>query len=281
MLTPVGRDPFRLEIVNVPDTSLELPMRKVPRRVVRWLEAGTPGAVVRFGEGEGRILSAAPDDELSMKVAVRKVRRQTGLTLSDADVMAIRTDVMRAFDEADVLGIRGSDSFSEEHLMWVERLEALYDERTADGRPPAIVTHCLVNNALRDALPRLLRGQPRVTIVTCRDLEETFRAKYGVRDVNVVQIPSQYIMREVDSDWERRLHHVPIWPDYYEEVRARLEPREPGELFLIGAGLFGKGLCIDVKHRGGIALDLGSTLDRLAGKVTRGPGRPKPYRPPA
>ena len=41
--------------------------------------------------------------------------------------------------------------------------------------------------------------------------------------------------------------------------------------FLVGAGIFGKDLCIRIRELGGIALDMGSCLDLMAGKVTRGP----------
>ena len=94
-------------------------------------------------------------------------------------------------------------------------------------------------------------------------------------------MPSQYVMRTVDDEYERALHGIPIWPDVVDRIRDELEVRQRGEVFLVGAGLFGKELCIRVRERGGIALDLGSCLDGMADKVTRGPNRPKPYRPPA
>jgi hypothetical protein len=71
---------------------------------------------------------------------------------------------------------------------------------------------------------------------------------------------------------------VPIWPDFYRRLEEEIEVREQGEVFLVGAGLFGKSLCVRIRERGGIALDMGSTLDGIAGKVTRGEGRPT-FRP--
>lgn len=259
----------------------ELSLRQVPRLVARWIGERRPAAVVRFGEGEGRMLVADPSDDTSMLVAARKLRRQTGRKFSGAQVLRIQALVRRAFDTADVLGIRGGDNFLEEHLMWVRRIEALYEDALSQGRPPAYVSHCLFNNALRDALPELLAGQERVSVVSCRDLREPIESRYGVPDVRVYQVPSQYIMRNVDDEYEAALHDVPMWPDFYWDLVDRLHPREPGEIFLIGAGVFGKSLCIDVRERGGIALDMGSTLDGLAGKVTRGRGRPEPYRRPS
>ena len=215
-----------------------------------------------------------------MKVATNKVRRQTGLKLSQKQLLRVKWHVMNAFDHADVVGIRSSAGFKEEHQMWVDRIESLFAQRLAEGRAPAYVTHCLVNGALANALPSLLAGQTRVSVISCRDIGEKIQVEYGVDDVRVFQVPSQHIMREIDGDYEAALHGVPMWPNFYAELRASLTVRHPGEVFLVGAGLFGKDLCIRVKELGGIALDMGSTMDSIAGKITRGPKKPPPYRPP-
>ena len=255
----------------------ELSRAELVKRTAEWIREQTPVAIVRFGEGEGRLLTADPSDAQSMKVAARKLRRQSGIMFPPQDVLKIKSQVLRAFDEADVIGIRGSDSFNDEHKMWVERIERAYDERLAQGRRPAHVSHCLLNNSLRDALPTLLEEQRRISVISCRDLKPYLAAECGIDDVRVFQVPSQYIVREVDGPYESTLHDVPIWPEFYENVRASLSVRAPGEVFLVGAGIFGKELCIRVRDLGGIALDLGSSLDKMADKVTRGPNKPEPY----
>jgi hypothetical protein len=251
---------------------------RVPRIVGEWINNRTPGAAVRFGEGEGRLLTATESDPTSIKVAVRKLRRQTGLTIPRKDVLAIRALTMQAFDGADIIGVRGSPSFSEEHLMWVRRLEALLDERTGHHRRgSAYVSHSLFNNNLRDELPALLRGQDRISVISSRDVKPVIQRDLPVADVRVYQVPSQFVMRRVDGPYEATLHDVPIWPDFYRDIQSAITVRQEAEIFLIGAGILGKYLCIRVKELGGIALDMGSTLDGLAGKTTRGPGRPEPF----
>lgn len=266
--------------VRPADAPASISRERLTRKVRAWIQERTPVAVVRFAEGEGRVLAADPADEESVRVAANKLRRQTGREYSLESVLRIKRDVMRAFDEADVVGLHGSASFDEEHAMWVARLEALFEERVALGRRPAYLAHQLLNRSLAEALPTLLEGVGSVSVITCRDLRARIEADYGVPHVRVFQVPSQFVVRDVDGEFESALHDVPIWPHFLRDLRSRLTVREPGEVFLVGAGLFGKELCIRIRDLGGIALDLGSTLDSLAGKVTRGASKPAPYKVP-
>ena len=201
--------------------------------------------------------------------------------LPQEDILEIKSLVMNALDKADVVGIRGSDSFNDEHKIWVERIEMVFEARVAQGRPTPYVSHCLLNNQLRDSLALVLEGQRRISVISCRDVGPRLQAVCGAEDVRVFPVPSQYVMRHVDGEYEAALHGVPIWPDFYHRLRDEISVRDRGEVFLIGAGLFGKDLCIRVRDLGGIALDLGSCLDGMADKVTRGPRKPEPYRAPA
>jgi hypothetical protein len=238
----------------------------------------SPIAVVRFGEGEARLLLADPDDPTSMKAAIKKLCRQTGLTFSAEEMLKVKQLVMSALDEADVIGLGTSASFADEHIELGEQIAAIYEQRVARGRKPTYVTHSLVNNELRNALPELIGAGGPLSVVSCRDVGPALEARHAVADVAVYQVPSQYVVRDVDGEYEAALHDVPVWPDFYRDLRDRIAVRERGEIFLVGAGLFGKGLCIRIRELGGIALDMGSTLDGLTGKVTRGRGRPE-FRP--
>jgi hypothetical protein len=76
---------------------------------VPWLrgriEARTPVAVVRFGDGEAKLLTADAGDPESMKPAIRTLRRQTGQSFAPASVLEIQALVALALDQADVAGI--------------------------------------------------------------------------------------------------------------------------------------------------------------------------------
>lgn len=234
----------------------------------------TPAAIVRFGEGEARVLCATAEDEISMDQAVRKLAKQTGMIFSPGHVLRIKALLLDALGSADIVGIGFSKRFSEEHKEWMRRIEVLHSELRQRKNSSQSITHCTINQDLRDQLADLLSDARQLSVVSCRDLESPLVDAYDLDDVAVYQIPSQYVMRDVDSEYEARLHEVPIWPDFYADLDSRIQVRERGEVFLVGAGIFGKSLCIRIRKLGGIALDMGSTLDGMAGKVTRGRNRP-------
>lgn len=241
--------------------------------VTEWIreriERREPAALVRFAEGEGKVLAASNDDPESLKPPIRTLKRQTGVSFSPDAVFAVQARLALAFDEADVLGIRYFDGSSAEARKWLDQLAARHSERVAAGRQPAALAHCLLDWS---PLPELLAGR-RIGVISCRDVKPVLESEWGVEDVAVYQVPSQHVVRDVDGAYEATMHGVPMWPDAHARVRAELTVREQGEVFLVGAGLFGKDLCIRVRDLGGIALDMGSGLDRIAGKITRGPKR--------
>ncbi|MGC1851314.1 MAG: hypothetical protein WA687_02610 [Solirubrobacterales bacterium] len=260
--------------------STQLSRRQTVRMVSRHIAEGRPIAVVRFGEGEARLLAADPANPTSMKAAIKKLRRQSGLTFSAKEMLKVKALLMNALDEADVVGLRTSKSFAEEHRELGELIASVYAERVAQGRRPGHLAHSLLNSDLCEALPALLAGQQQLSVVSCRDIGPILKADHNLTDITAYQVPSQYVVRDVDGPYEAALHDVPIWPEFYQRLRAELTVRSRGEVFLVGAGLFGKDLCIRIRELGGIALDMGSTLDAIASKVTRGRNRPTFRAPP-
>lgn len=230
------------------------------------IDARDPTAVVRFGDGEAKLLKAHAGDAASMGPAVRTLEGQTGIAMGASAVIEIRSLVLRAWEGADVIGV-----FLGNQCMR-NRLVALRAERLASTGSSPLVARSMLHHDIVDELPSLLTGHP-VSVVSCRDLKPVLEADWGLEDVAAYQVPSQHAVRDVDGPYEQQLHHLPIWPNGHAEVRTRLQVREPGEVFLVGAGLFGKDLCIQIRDQGGIAIDMGSALDRIAGKLTRGPKR--------
>ena len=257
---------------EVADGSVLLLKAELTEWLRQHIEGRIPAAVVRFGDGEARLLFADPDADESLAKATRELELESGLPLSREAVLEVRASVALAFDQADVLGIRFGKRAPSAYAGWMKRLAAFYNARVAAGRPPTVIAHCMLGSQQMQSLPSLLRGR-RMSCISCRDLKPVLEHQWGAVDVAVYQIPSQHRTRYLDGAYEAAMHDIPIWPDAYTDVRARLTVRERGEVFLVGAGMFGKELCIHVRNQGGIGIDMGSALDQLAGKVTRGPLR--------
>lgn len=177
--------------------------------------------------------------------------------------------IAEAYENADVLGILGGHELVEERM---NPLTSRYVEEVAAGRPAATLASCLLHHDVFDALPGMVAGR-RVSVVSCRDVKPILEADWRLEDVAAYQVPSQHDARDIDDAYEAALHDERIWPDAHARVCSELAVREAGEVFFVGAGMFGKDLCIRVRDQGGIALDLGSALDRMVGKITRGPRR--------
>jgi hypothetical protein len=71
----------------------------------------------------------------------------------------------------------------------------------------------------------------------------------------------------------------PHWPTMFNEVPKWLKSIPvKGNLFLVGAGGFGKIYCHMIKQHGGMAFDVGSLFDGWAGYGTRSYIRENPKR---
>ena len=159
------------------DGPAELSRKQAVQLITSWIQRRIPAAVIRFGEGEGRLLVADPADPESIRVAANKIRRQTGLRLSPEEVLGVevarderlRRGGRRRAPRQRVVQRRAPDVGRADH--------GLFEERLAQGREPAYVTHCMLNNSLRDSLRSLLEGQPPVSVISSRDVKATDPAR--------------------------------------------------------------------------------------------------------
>lgn len=254
--------------MNAPESMSQVELSEWLRSKMR---ERSPAAMVRFGDAEAQLLAVDSEDAGSMGATITMLECQSGLSLASKHVLKIRELIELAFDRADVLGIAPRPRGGAEHTARMRTLADRYAERVAAGRPVALAS-CMANDGILDALPELLRGR-RVGVISCRDVKPVLEGEWKVAEVVDYQMPSQYQVRDVDGAYEATMHDMPIWPDAHVRAHAKLTVREPGEVFLVAVGPFGKDLCVRVRELGGIALDMGSALDRLAGKVTRGPRR--------
>jgi hypothetical protein len=237
---------------------------------LNWAKERRPAAITRFMEGEARLLWAQADDADRIKIACNKLQKQTGMVFAVEEMFKVRDRLLCALDESDVVAFRGYKSIPSEHQVWLDRIEEVFNARQAHRKQHTYVTAGTINRDLHLALGELIKGRQKLSVISSRNIAPVLKEVYGVQDVRTYQIPSQHVRRLVDDNYEAKLHNTPIWPDFILDLERRLEVREPGEIYLIGAGLFGKHLAVRIRSLGGFALDLGSEMDRMVGKPTRG-----------
>lgn len=227
--------------------------------------------MIRYGEGEGRILGASRAESLSLRVARRKIKKQTGQWISENDLFELQGDISLSFLYADIIGLGCQESWGEEYEQWYQVVAGKYlDAVPEEIRIGQLITHPFVNYNILDRLSEIACDAKCVTLITCRDLASSKAFASLATPLRQVQIPSQYVKRSHDGMHESSMHDVLVWPGVYRELIAIAQGCQPGDLLLVGAGLFAKYVCAVAKQHGAVAIDMGSALDQLAGLKTRG-----------
>lgn len=117
-----------------------------------------------------------------------------------------------------------------------------------------------------DLYRSLFRELSAVSYISCHELDGFLLQRFGLRVQRKYRIPAEHAWRTFFGHDESASES--FYPTVFNRIMAELAP-EPGEVFLVGAGIAGKLLCERIRERGGIALDLGSVMDLWAGFATR------------
>ncbi len=184
-----------------------------------------------------------------------------------------------AVAEADALGVRGlwrpqPQDKSEIAAVLLDRLNgnprgmsgiwrgttdilARAERGALDGK---IICSAHIYFGLLSDLERLIAAAPRTHCLTSSAIAVA-RLRTAFSDAEITHIPLRDTPIPVDS--------LPDAPDFLDQTDARLPADLTGELVLIGAGAWANFYAVTVKRRGGVALDIGSAFDLLAGHLTR------------
>ena len=106
-----------------------------------------------------------------------------------------------------------------------------------------------------NALVRMIGSQDRIGLISSKpELAKLLRDLLSV-EVDYYQTPEMY--HRIASADDKESHDLGVFSD----VHGRLRVRHPGQLFLVGAGIWGKVYCHKIQALGGIALDIGAVCD--------------------
>lgn len=241
----------------------------------------SPFMMIRIGDGEANLLRFAEHEgsfEWKWVNALFELHDNQRLSLEES--RGIARDMLDAIAAADVVGLRPlCPAPIDQHFNAISQTIESGDMRGALGMigafsqadravrnhefRHAVITSAWVHLALLEHLDRLLDAAGQVIVITGRgELAALFSRKLGSRLAAFLAIPLQ----ASDQAMPHRDFHYPV---RYRQVLEALQGNLHGALVLVGAGIFGKKYCAVARQSGGVALDLGSAFDVLAGVRTR------------
>jgi hypothetical protein len=243
------------------------------------LQARTPLSIVRMGDGEMNLLTyrAYPGSPLLDRYSVLKTVEQQldRFVPDDVWMLALREMMLSAVQQADVVGVLG---------LWRPKplpdVDLIIDALARDLRGSSgywrgidfmlrlaesgmlknkIVASAHLYFGILDHLDELVLASRRTYLITNRS--ELLRAMID-RHAGM-----QFDLIEIGGTAQAEMPFAT--PAFLVDFHSKLPPDLAGCCCLIGAGPWAEIYCSWVKRRGGVAIDLGSGFDLLAGTVSR------------
>ncbi len=254
--------------------------------IVERICSRTPFSLLRAGDGEGNVLSltlprSLPECDMKCLNLMFHIMDRQAVSLSDGE--SISSSMASAFENADVIGTRlfrhGDEKGAFDETSWflaalsdgeirgsvgalkaIQFLDSLVSKNKVRGR---ILTSAWIHLYLIGKLDKLIESAESLVVISGRrELAAIFLNRYKNKIIEFIDIPLQASECKVND----RVKH---YPGHYVEVISKLQKNLCGALVLVGAGIFGKIYCDIAKKSGGIAVDMGSAFDLLAGHSTR------------
>jgi hypothetical protein len=244
----------------------------IAARVRSCLTDRVPGSFIRLGDGEGNVLGLDDADYPTLgRFAAREISRlhfgAPEILLADPE---LRITLIEAIRNADLVGV--PNPFRIERLLGEpargDRVRGLFgvysvlkylDHHTDDLRLRTKTGTLEFHRALLPHLHALVRERELGLVCGYPDLPEAFRRHLGATNVTFHPVPRAGRGSQDSGHYPRR----------YRELIDELSRAQPATLYLVGAGMPGKVYCDVIRSAGAVALDVGSTMDVLAGVRSR------------
>lgn len=215
-------------------------------------------SVIRLGDGEGALLNYK-DAEMEENLKHCLKIWFGSQILSNDELANICTQLENAIASADILGLPRKKQLHIEYRYCAILPKVLQ----IFGSHPPVITDAAVHLYLQwsGALGQILYGKDLVSVIGCRDVGSRLQDTLKIGEVR------SYFVRGEDAFPGKVVEKH--WPHGFNDILHCLEKIDPGEIFLVGAGVLGKIYCDKIKSRNGIAIDIGSLLDAWDGVPSR------------
>lgn len=239
----------------------------------------TPLSLIRLGDGEGSLLANDTMREeyphgydwglnFNLDIWFGKDRCFTQTDFMD-DVYA---DFTRSLSNSDIIGVpenkrlrRVYKNSPRGYAGCLAVVDYVMDQLCLDNK---YIGDCNLHYQLADSgfLDKILSITKSCAVVTChKKLSTSLEEEYGINEVDEYLIPEEKNNSYNFGNNSSQVHY----PDVYEEMKRKLNPKFTGQVFFVAAGPLGKIYCSIIKERGGIAIDIGSIADLWLGFHSR------------
>lgn len=255
-----------------------MPAAEVAKRIERAISEKKPFALVRLGDGEGTWLHHHPDERRYGAMYDRNRQNFWRVwygdnTATQSDFFSTTKKIRQDISQADIIGIPPMSWIKHEHDIASIRgypgtLNAFRVATTAaeTTRFTSQLIHLQI--AGEGLLQPLLNAADRVIIITCHpQMADFFVTNFGTARPELLLIPGEPSRRHLHGDQVTAGIH---YPDRYLSLMSEIEKADfSGCLCLVAGGILGKSYAMAIKRAGGVALDIGSVVDKMLGKKTR------------
>jgi hypothetical protein len=270
---PADRDRDFMDVRMDPERRREL-----ERIILDRLRAGQPLSLIRLGDGEAYAFDPPPMRSVSAATFAEedetRERMVWGAIPAPHVRRRIKAECFEAIAHADILGVPGVHRLIRDRGRSGTRMgdnrqqrgvaAVLHAVRRQLPKSHRLYTEEYVNQVLFTPafIEELAAAAKRVIVVGCWP-----RTRFAVEilsDAEFVLIPPSQCVDDAQTGDFRPLFES--YGEIIEDIRGR---SAPGTLVLVGAGLIGKIFLHAARTVGAVALDIGSTMDYLAGRMTR------------
>lgn len=227
--------------------------------VVNTVNTKTPFCHVRYGDGEG-IVAGYPE-HVSRDKALQRWHKWIGkIPVSDECMLALSKRLKSLIKDVDILGLP-----CKRHMKMDSNWRNVVKHIPAKDAKHTCCMDWIVEMQYKGDFAKILTGQEKIYCVTCRNVENKLKKRYGIKEIETF-----YLKPQARPNMGDKHCLIPHYPDRFNQFFPWLEGLKlNGEIFLVGAGGLGKVYCHEIKKAGGIALDIGSVFDGWVGLGTR------------
>lgn len=205
----------------------------------------TPFAVARYGDGEFIVT------QLNHPAINVSYEKHFGFTPSDKVKIQIRENVLKSVIGLDVIGITelSSGTWGDSRVFW-----------EMHAKQPIVSLDFHSYFAQHGITEMILRKSKKLLYISGHTIN--FQKFENLQEIVHLDIPLQQCKYN-----DNRVY----FPQYFDKIMNSINGMDlTGWTCLVGGGFVGKPFMVAIKKRGGVAIDLGSHMDRLAGYVIRG-----------